>query len=44
MNDFLNSNNEKSFNGLLKYYYMNNNFGNNNKKTKEFWKIVKLVI
>ena len=38
MNDFLNSNNEKSFNGLLKYYYMNNNFGNNNKKTKEFCK------
>ena len=38
MKDFLNSNNEKSFNGLLKYYYMDNNFGNNNKKIKEFCK------
>jgi hypothetical protein len=38
MKDFLNSNNEKSFNGLLKYYYMNNNFGNNNKKKNELCK------
>ena len=38
MNDFLTSNIEKSFNGLLKYYYINNNFGENNKKKKEFCK------
>ena len=38
MNDFLASNNGKSFNGLLKYYYINNNFGENNKKKKEFCK------
>ena len=32
ISDFLKSNYEKSFNGLLKYYYKKNNFGYENKK------------
>lgn len=35
ISDFLKSNYEKSFNGLLKYYYKNNDFGYENKKKGE---------
>lgn len=36
MYKYLNSNEEKSFNGLLKHYYRENNFGKENLKKNEF--------